>query len=140
MAITATGLGSGLDVKSLVDQLVAAERQPAATRLATQEARANAQLTAIGRLKGALSTFQTAVTALADPAQFQQRKATVSDEDYVAGLTRQGVPENAARLFLTLFRAARDGEFAVTDPTLETLVGRPSTTLRSVLEEHLSRR
>ena len=45
MAITASGIGSGLDVKSLVDQLVAAERQPVATRLAAQEARATAQLT-----------------------------------------------------------------------------------------------
>jgi flagellar hook-associated protein 2 len=84
MAITATGLGSGIDVASLVEKLVSAERQPAATRLAAQEARATAQLTGIGRLKGALSSFQTAVSNLADIDKLQQRKATVSDEERIA--------------------------------------------------------
>lgn len=84
MAISATGLGSGLDIKSLVDQLVSAERQPVATRLAAQEARATAQLTAIGRLKGALSAFQSAAAGLTDIGQFQQRLATVSDAERIA--------------------------------------------------------
>ncbi|MCC7256908.1 MAG: flagellar filament capping protein FliD [Gammaproteobacteria bacterium] len=84
MAITAAGLGSGLDVKSLVDQLVAAERQPVATRLATQEARATAQLTGIGRLKSALAGFEDAVGKLADLDQFQQRTATVPDDAPIA--------------------------------------------------------
>lgn len=84
MAISASGLGSGLDIKSLVDQLVSAERAPVATRLATQEARATAQLTAIGRLKGALSAFQSAAAGLADIGQFQKRVATVSDDERVA--------------------------------------------------------
>ncbi len=83
MAISATGLGSGLDIKSLVDQLVSAERQPVATRLAAQEARATAQLTAIGRLKGALSAFQSAAAGLADVGQFQQRLASVSDDERI---------------------------------------------------------
>ena len=38
--ITAPGLGSGLDVKTLVEQLVNFERQPAANRLNLVEARA----------------------------------------------------------------------------------------------------
>lgn len=86
MPITATGVGSGLDVKSLVDQLVSAERQPVANRLALQEAKANSQLTAIGRLKGALSTFQTAVTSLTEIDQFQKRKVTVSDAERISGV------------------------------------------------------
>lgn len=84
MGISATGLGSGLDTKSLVDQLVAAERQPQATRLAAQEARATAQLTAVGRLKGALSTFQSALGGLTDMTAFQKRTATVSDSEYLS--------------------------------------------------------
>jgi flagellar hook-associated protein 2 len=84
MAISATGLGSGLDIKSLVEQLVSAERQPAANRLALQEAKATAQLTALGRLKSALATFQDAVDGLADIDEFQQRKVTVSDDERIA--------------------------------------------------------
>lgn len=86
MAISASGLGSGLDIKSLVDQLVSAERQPVANRLALQEAKANAQLTALGRLKSALATFQTAVTSLADVDQFQKRTVTVSDAERITAV------------------------------------------------------
>lgn len=62
------------------------------------------------------------------------RRVVVADEDYVTGLTGHGVPEPAARLLLTLFHAARRGEFAVTDPTLGGLLGRPTTPLRALLE------
>jgi len=54
-----------------------------ATRLALQEAKANAQLTAIGRLKSALATFQDAIEGLADIERFQQRKVTVSDAERI---------------------------------------------------------
>ena len=35
MAITAAGVGSGLDIAAIVNQLVAAERAPQATRIST---------------------------------------------------------------------------------------------------------
>ncbi|GIK33534.1 MAG: flagellar hook-associated protein 2 [Gammaproteobacteria bacterium] len=93
MAITAPGVGSGLDVKSLIEQLVSAERQPAATRLAAQEAKANSLLTGIGRLKGALAAFQSAAAGLADIDAFQKRKASVSDDERItATVTSQAVP------------------------------------------------
>ena len=48
--------------------------------------------------------------------------------------TGHGVPEAAARTArCRMFRAARAGEFAVTDPTLATLLGRPTQPLRAVL-------
>jgi len=81
MAITAAGVGSGLDVKGLVEQLVSAERAPVAARLTSQEARATTELTAIGRLKSALATFQDAVARLADPDAFQRRTASTSDAE-----------------------------------------------------------
>ena len=113
MAISATGLGSGLDVKSLVDQLVAAERQPVANRLAAQEARATAQLTGIGRLKSALSLFQTAVGNLADIDQFQQRIATISDDTHIAAaVTAAAEPASYAVEVISLASAHR----LVSDP------------------------
>jgi flagellar hook-associated protein 2 len=84
MAISATGLGSGLDLKALVEQLVSAERQPVANRLALQEAKATAQLTALGRLKSALATFQDAVEELADIDALRQRTVSVSDAERIA--------------------------------------------------------
>ena len=74
----ALGVGSTLDVNTLVTQLMAAEQQPI-TALANKEAKYQSQLTAYGSLKGALSTFQTSVAALADPAKFSAVSASLSD-------------------------------------------------------------
>ena len=84
MPITATGLGSGLDINSLVSQLVAAERSTADSRLFRTEAVALAKLSAFGSLKGALSTLQGALSGLKDADTFQARKSSVSDEDVLA--------------------------------------------------------
>ena len=50
------------------------------------------------------------------------------------------MPAAAADFTLGMYRAARRGEFAVTDPTLETLIGRRPTSVRSVLEAIVSQR
>jgi len=81
MAITAGGIGSGLDIEGLVSQLVAAEGQPALFRLDTKEARLQSDLSAFGSLKSALSTFQDSVSALNDLEAFQARKAISSNTE-----------------------------------------------------------
>jgi uncharacterized protein YbjT (DUF2867 family) len=63
------------------------------------------------------------------------RRLTVGDEEWAAGLVGHGVPAAQAELLLGLFRAARRGEFAATDGTLEALLGRPATPLRTTLEQ-----
>ena len=82
--VSAPGVGSGLDVNSLVAQLVAAERQPVANRINLAEARTNSELSAVGQIKSALASFQSALEALSDIDNFQQRTVTLSDEDYIA--------------------------------------------------------
>ena len=84
MALQATGLGSGLDINGLVEQLVAAERQPVSNRLNLQEARTNAELSALGKLKSALSSFQDSLNGLSELENFQQRKTTVEDDTLIA--------------------------------------------------------
>lgn len=80
-AITSAGLGSGLDIEGLVSKLVAAEGQPASLRLNRKEANLQADLSALGSLKGALSTFQTSVQSLKDLSSFQARTAISSNTD-----------------------------------------------------------
>jgi len=93
MALQATGLGSGLDIKGLVEQLVTAERQPVANRLNLQEARTNAELSALGKLKSALSSFRDSLTGLSELENFQQRITSVSDEDLIgASADSKAVP------------------------------------------------
>ena len=82
MAITAGGIGSGLDIEGLVSQLVAAEGAPATFRLDNKEARLQSDFSAMGALKGALSAFQASVGGLKDEADFQARKTSVSNSDF----------------------------------------------------------
>jgi flagellar hook-associated protein 2 len=78
--ITSLGIGSGLDIASLVSQLVKAEGDPATTRLNTQQQTASAQLSALGTLKSSLSSLQTSLKALSGQTVFQATKASSSQE------------------------------------------------------------
>ncbi len=76
--LASPGIGSGLDVNSIVTQLMTLENRPLIA-LDTKEAKLQTRLSAFGALKGALSAFQSSVAALADPAKFNSITATISD-------------------------------------------------------------
>ena len=83
--ITASGVGSGLDVNSIVSQLVAAERAPADNRLASSSRAISAEISAIGSLRSAFSTLRTSLTALSSDATLNARKATApSDANFTS--------------------------------------------------------
>lgn len=79
--ISSPGIGSGLDIRSLVDSLVRAEGEPAVNRLNRQEAKLQAQLSALGSVKSALSSFKSALAKLTDIGSFQKRSVTSSNEE-----------------------------------------------------------
>ncbi|MEZ5444415.1 MAG: flagellar filament capping protein FliD [Gammaproteobacteria bacterium] len=78
--VTSLGIGSGIDLNSLVSGLMAVERQPL-TALQTKMTSVNSQISAIGKLKSALSTFQDAMAKLTKESSFKVHSATSSDED-----------------------------------------------------------
>ncbi len=82
MAITAAGVGSGLDINSIISQLMALERRPL-NALQSKQATLESQLSAYGRLKSALSTYQSAMDGLSAASKFRQYKASSSDENRV---------------------------------------------------------
>lgn len=63
-SISSAGIGSGLEVSSLVSQLVAAERQNADTRLSGAESKVNAQISALGTFRAVMANLQTAANDL----------------------------------------------------------------------------
>ncbi|WP_345794818.1 flagellar filament capping protein FliD [Thauera sp. JM12B12] len=89
MALSASGLGSGLDINGLVSQLMAVERQPL-TAMARKEASFQAKLSAFGQIKGSLSALQTAANALKDAAKFSATKATVGSDAGFTASTASG--------------------------------------------------
>lgn len=83
MTISSPGIGSNLDVNSIVSQLMAIESQPL-TVLAKKEATFQAQLSAYGSVKGAMSSFQGTMSSLASLARFQGYTANSTDASIVA--------------------------------------------------------
>ncbi|MFA7238594.1 MAG: flagellar filament capping protein FliD [Sulfuricellaceae bacterium] len=79
MATAATSSSTNLDVNSIVTQLMKVERMPI-DKLDAKEASYQAKLTSYGTVKGAVSSFQTAVSDLNSATMFQSLKATPSDD------------------------------------------------------------
>lgn len=77
--ISSPGIGSGLDINSIVSQLMAIERQPL-NRLEADKRDLEAQLSAFGQLKSALSTFQGALSSLKTLDAFKVFTATSGDD------------------------------------------------------------
>lgn len=79
-SIQSQGIGSGLDVNSLVTQLVAADRAPRQAQITRRETDATLQISALGTLKGALSSFRSALEGLKTVDALSPRSATSGDD------------------------------------------------------------
>jgi flagellar hook-associated protein 2 len=107
--LSAAGIGSGLDVDSIVSQLMAFERQPLVA-LQTQLTDIDARVSAFGKLKSALSTFQTAMQDLSTPSALKVFTAT-SENDSV--FTASATNTAAASSFqVDVIRLAERHKFA----------------------------
>ena len=73
--------GSVINVSSLVSQLVAATEAPQQSLIASETQTNTTNISALGSLKGALSTFQSALGALSTPSQFNSLSASSSDQN-----------------------------------------------------------
>lgn len=105
--ITSSGIGSGIDIQSLVSQLVAAERAPVQNRLDRQEVKVQTQLSAYGALKSALSGFREQVKALADAKSFSQMKATSSKPDAIGVSASAGAAVGSYQLEVSALAQAQ---------------------------------
>ncbi len=78
--IQAPGVGSSLDINSIVSQLVAAEKAPVEKRLANDEALTQARLSTLGIVKSSVSDFQTAISSLTSLSSFQSKTISIGNE------------------------------------------------------------
>lgn len=76
--ITSPGIGSGLDVSSIVSQLVALERKPI-EKLQDAASTIQTRISAYGKVQSLFSSLRDASAALGRSAQWQQTTATASD-------------------------------------------------------------
>lgn len=78
MAVTFSGLASGLDSTSLINQLVAAERAPVSI-ITQKQSDLNTQKSIVSTLSSSVAALGTAVQAMTLPSDLQPRTATASD-------------------------------------------------------------
>lgn len=77
--IADVGIGSGLNIKDIVNSSVKAEISPKATQLNRLEKSAETKFSALGSLQSALSNFQTAMKDLNNMDLFNNRTASSSN-------------------------------------------------------------
>lgn len=82
-SISTLGVGSGLDLSSILDSLTTAEKA-SLTPITTQQSAYTAKLSAYGTLSSALTTFQTANTALNSADLFSATTATSTSSAFSA--------------------------------------------------------
>ena len=120
-------IGSGLDIPTLVSQLVAAERAPTANRINDAGSAATAKLSALGTIKSSLGSLQSALEALGKSASTAAYKATVPEGAGFSASTSAGaVPGNYEVEVLSLSQAHKLSSAAFTK---DQAVGEGSLTL-----------
>jgi len=85
--ITVAGIGSGLDVNGILEQIVEAERLPTENRLNLKEAKLQAELSAFGTIRSAVGTFQASLGKLTSAALFNKSDVSVSNTDVLSAST-----------------------------------------------------
>lgn len=128
--LSTPGIGSGLDISTIIDQLMTLERRPL-VKLGTDQVALEAQLSGVGKLKSTISVFRSAMSGLADVDKFQQFKATSSDEDVLTAKADASAAKGAYQV--DVVRTAQNHRLAastVFDDTDTTLIGTEGETMR----------
>ncbi|MEZ5499548.1 MAG: flagellar filament capping protein FliD [Steroidobacteraceae bacterium] len=113
--IRSPGITSGLDVNAIVEQLVAAERAPVATRLDQQKADAEATISALGKLKGVLGALQSIAKKFDSIENFTPFTAVSGNENIFTAIAAPTVSAGSYAIEVTQIAAAQklaSGSFA----------------------------
>lgn len=79
MTIQSLGVGSGLALDDLVQQLLQAERAPKEARLNAKEEKLEAEISGLGQIKSKLSSFKDAVDDLRSDNDINGREPTITN-------------------------------------------------------------
>ncbi len=85
-SITSIGIGSGLDIESMITQLVAVERAPV-TKLRTEASSLQTKLSTYGKLQSGMSALRDAAAALTRASTWGATTGTSSDAASVSATT-----------------------------------------------------
>ena len=130
-AISSTGIGSGLDVKSIVSQLVALEKQPL-VNLKTQAATVQTKISAYGQIKSMISALSDAASSLASVTGWNAVSVKSSDSAFVSASAVGGTSPTAFSVEVSALAKAKSTTSAAISPPGSTVgAGKLSLTLGS---------
>ena len=82
--LTSTGLGSGLDIDSIVTAIVDAERLPLMSRVAARRAEVDTLVSGFGILQTQMASLRTSLASLSDASQLKATQASSADASTVS--------------------------------------------------------
>lgn len=86
-SISSLGVGSGLDLSGLVENLLAAERAPIENSLNRQQAKLVSDLSGVGLMKASLSGFQSSLSGVSNASSFSTRTISNNNTDALTAST-----------------------------------------------------
>ena len=104
--LSSAGIGSGLDVRSIVAQLMAVERAPLAA-LQTSTQRITNQLSAYGKLQSALGALRDNAAALSKPSTWSATTVATSNATAVAASSDGSAPPGSYSVNVSRLAAAQ---------------------------------
>jgi flagellar hook-associated protein 2 len=104
--LSSPGVGSGLDVNGIVNQLMAVERKPIEQLDATNK-RLDAQLSAYGKLQSAMMALRDAARRLTDASTWQLTKATSASAEGVTATSTGTAPPGTYSVSVSRLAAAQ---------------------------------
>src|SRR5579872_7401704 len=99
--------GSVINVSSLVSQLVAATEGPRQSLIANQTQQVTTQISSLGQLKSALSTFQGSLAALDSPSAFQLETANSGAPAIFTATASSGAPAGTYNVAVSALATAQ---------------------------------
>ncbi|WP_422017180.1 flagellar filament capping protein FliD [Roseateles sp.] len=118
--ISSLGLGSGLDVESIITKLVALDQQPIAD-INNKTTGLKTQLSTYGQIQSALSTLRDASSKLTNPDTWAGAKTSVSDSTAVSVTASSGAAIGNVNLEVTKLAQAQSlasGNYASSTATV----------------------
>ena len=121
--ISSPGIGSGLNVQAIVSQLMAVESQPLQA-LQTKRSTLDAQVSAYGRFRSALSTFQSAINNLKSLDAFKVYSVASTNDTAVTATANSTAAVGTLGVQVNrLAQSHKQGSVAIADTGTTTLGG-----------------
>ena len=105
-SISSAGIGSGLDVNSIVTQLMAVEKRPLA-QMQQQAGDINTKLSEVGKMQSYFSALRDKAQAVTNPSLWTATTASSSDSAAVSVSTGGGTPATAGSYAVSVSKLAQ---------------------------------